>query len=185
VKTFPPDIQGEAVTLALIHGDRKAASIMASKYGVDAPVRRTISRWRNGATTSEVASAAVIESKEAVAGLLWSVVSEGASEMRKRIRNPKTRASEVAQMTRVAVEAHALLSGSPTARTESVVAVQQVDQLPGDEALVRRWARQLLDASDDELRAEMPQLLDAIRPQAAQLVDALEPSKRTEVDPDA
>jgi hypothetical protein len=168
--TYDAETKARAVALGMLHG----ADAAHRQMGPGAPSRRQISRWLAGQQIdSPLIEAVVIESKEAVAGVLWQVIAEGTAEMRRRIGAPKTRAGELAQMLKVAVEAHALLSGGPTARTETVVTGPDVpvEVTPDMERRLFAWARAVRDATDDEIRADLlePGSLEKMR----MMVDAI------------
>lgn len=137
LRTYSEAERAEAVALSLTIG----ADAAATRLGIP---RRNISRWRR---TPSPAVAGVIESSaQDVAAKLWEVVDAGATEALRRIRDPETRAGELAQLLKVAAEQHALLTGDVTARTET----RTRPALSDDE---QRQLREFLDSIEQHLDA--------------------------------
>lgn len=114
--------------------------------------RRSVANILARTPVAEVVSR---ETAERVAERLWSVVSAASDEALRRIADPRTKAGELALLLRIAAEQHALLTGGPTARTETVErTVFESPALTADEqAALRAWADTLLGLSDAELAA--------------------------------
>ena len=108
--------------------------------------RRTVSRW----LASPDATIVRAETREQVAERLWSAVVEGTEAVSAGLRDPKARLSDKASALRVVLEAHALLTGGPTARTEATVTTAPA--LTWQEAAdARHWLDTLEAATDEEL----------------------------------
>lgn len=137
--------RGEAVGLAMTIGTKAASA----KLGIP---RRTLSSWIQR-PTAEV-QGAIVATRDAVAGRLWEVIELGTDVMKRRLGDPKTRAGEVAQIVRTAMESHALITGGPTSRTEATVTNGYgIANLSEDEYRnAREFVRLVENATDDEIR---------------------------------
>ncbi|HEV2006065.1 MAG TPA: helix-turn-helix domain-containing protein [Candidatus Limnocylindrales bacterium] len=116
-RSYTEQERADAVGLALAVGAKQAAA----KLGIP---RRTISSWLQRPTPA--IEAAIVASEEMVASRLWQAIEEGASAVLVGMRDPKARLSDKASALRVVVEAHALISGGPTSRTESTITTGDV-----------------------------------------------------------
>jgi hypothetical protein len=134
-RSFTEAERAEAVGLALAVGAKEAAT----RLGIS---RRTVSSWLLR-RTPEIESA-IIRSRDDVAARLWDAVTAGTDAVLAGLRDPKARLGDKANALRIVVEAHALISGGPTARTENL-------NVNAD----------LLDAYTDERREELRKAMDA------------------------
>jgi len=104
--------RADAVGAALTVGTKAAAA----KLGIP---RRTLSSWLQR-PTAEI-QLAIGRSRDDVAARLWEAVTAGTDAVLTGLRDPKARLGDKANALRIVVEAHALVSGGATARTETAV----------------------------------------------------------------
>lgn len=144
LRTYSDGERAEAVALSLTIG----ADAAAKRLGIP---RRNISRWRR--TPTPVVAGVIEASAQDIARKLWEAVDAGTDAVLAGLRDPKGRLGDKANALRIVVEAHALLTGGPTARSESL----NVNVVPGDTPEFRRsaraWLDELIAAPDDELVA--------------------------------
>ena len=142
-RTYSAETKAEAVGLALSIGIRPAARRLGIPF-------RTIAHW----CEHPDAQAAILRSRESVAARLWQAVDAGTAAVLEGLRDPKARLGDKANALRVVIEAHALVTGGPTARMESlnVTLDARRDLEPSQAAALRDWIDTLLASSDDELR---------------------------------
>lgn len=129
------DTKAEAVALALVVGDTKAAE----QLGIP---RRTVSSWR--AKAEATADPIVLETKEQLVDLARDTAARALYRLRERIDDPSARVGELASALRVLVEAGQLLAGEATARIESTSVVASVNGGISDEERLelREWLTQ-------------------------------------------
>lgn len=111
--------------------------------------RRTISSWMR--TPSTEVQAAIGRSRDDVAARLWEAVTAGTDAVLTGLRDPKARLGDKANALRIVVEAHALLTGGPTARTATVDETPQISWEAEQAGIA--FLDDLLGKSDDELAA--------------------------------
>jgi hypothetical protein len=134
--------RADAVGLALTIGAKRAAAQL------DIP-RRTISSWLRSPAPS--LQAAILRNRDDVAARLWEAVTVGTDAVLAGLRDPKARLGDKASALRIVVEAHALISGGATSRSESTVTTGPA--MTWEQARDLRTFLDTLDAaSDDELR---------------------------------
>jgi transposase-like protein len=141
-RSYTDQERGEAVGLALAIGAKRAAA----QLGIP---RRTISSWIQ--TPSPGVQAAILRSRNDVAARLWEAVDAGTEAVLAGLRDPKARLGDKASALRIVVEAHALISGQATSRTESTVTTGPAMTWDQERDL-RTFLDTLEAASDDELR---------------------------------
>ena len=134
--------RADAVGLALAIGAKRAAE----QLGIP---RRTISSWLQ--TPTPGIEAAILRSRDDVAARLWEAVTTGTDAVLAGLRDPKARLGDKASALRIVVEAHALISGGATSRTESTVTTGPA-MTHEQERDLRVFLDALDAASDDELR---------------------------------
>ena len=111
--------------------------------------RRTVTAILGRTPVAEVVTSAT---REQVSAALWQVVAAGTEEALRRIRDPKTRAGEIAALIKVAAEQHALLTGDVTGRWEQVA--QEKPPLDWEQ---ERQLRQFIDAIEGATDEELEQ----------------------------
>ena len=114
-RSYTEQERADAVGLALAVGAKQAAAKLAIP-------RRTVSSWMQRPTPG--IAAAIGRSRDDVAARLWEAVTTGTDAVLAGLRDPKARLGDKASALRIVVEAHALISGGPTARTESTVTTE-------------------------------------------------------------
>lgn len=134
--------RASAVGIALTIGTKKAAV----QLGIP---RRTLSSWLQ--RQSPEVAAAIGRSRDDVAARLWEAVTAGTDAVLAGLRDPKARLSDKASALRIVVEAHALISGGPTSRTESVSTALPM-MSPEEETALRDFLRAVDGSTDDEIR---------------------------------
>jgi predicted DNA-binding protein (UPF0251 family) len=107
--------KAEAVRL----GDELTDDVAGEQLGIP---RRNISRWRR--STSPAIQAVILEGREAVIETLKEAQAIGARRLREIVSNPKSSARDITRAFEATSEHLALLSGGPTARTESTVTTE-------------------------------------------------------------
>jgi transposase-like protein len=133
--------RAEAVGLALAIGSKPAAA----RLGIP---RRTISSWLSNPGVG--LQNAILRSRDDVAARLWEAVTAGTDAVLAGLRDPKARLGDKANALRIVVEAHALISGGATSRTESTVTTQP-GMTPEQRDALADWIDTLQAASDEEL----------------------------------
>lgn len=134
--------RADAVGRALAVGAKKAAA----ELGIP---RRTLSSWLH--RPSPGVQAAIVSSEKDVAARLWEAVDAGTTAVLEGLRDPKARLGDKANALRIVVEAHALLTGGATARTENLNLNAEVGISDADRAIALEWLDTIQDASDEEL----------------------------------
>jgi hypothetical protein len=139
-RSYSATERAEAVGLALSIGVKAAGRKLGIPY-------RTVSHWLDRPDVQ----AAIVRSRDDVAARLWEAVTAGTDAVLAGLRDPKARLGDKASALRIVVEAHALISGGATSRTESFNV-----NAPALSEAERRDLRDFLDsidaATDDELR---------------------------------
>jgi hypothetical protein len=136
--------KAEAVKL----GSELTDDVAAERLGIP---RRNISRWRR--SSSPAIQAVVLEGREAVIQTLKEAQAIGARRLREIVSNPKSSARDITRAFEATSEHLALLTGGPTARTESTTMTHATDALTSEQRDdLRDFLDKLKDASDDELR---------------------------------
>jgi hypothetical protein len=110
-RAYTAQERADAVALALSQG----VTIAAKQSGVE---RHTLSRWLAAATSEDstaIGAVIVADTREAVAARIWSVFVAGIDALAERVKDPKTRAGDLARIVDVLGERYALLAGGPTA----------------------------------------------------------------------
>lgn len=130
--------RADAVGLALAMGTKQAAA----KLGIP---RRTLSSWVQR-PTAEV-QAAISRSRDDVAARLWEAVTTGTEAVLAGLRDPKGRLGDKANALRIVVEAHALITGGATARTENLNVNADAD-----------WTRPLTDDEAENVRQSFDEM---------------------------
>lgn len=138
-RTYSEAEKAEAVALSMTIPTKVAAKRLGIPW-------RTLYRWKQQPTP--VIAGIIEATRQDVASALWEVVAAGSQEALRRIRDPGTRAGELAQLLKVAAEQHALLTGGPTSRTET----RDTTVSDADRAQVYEFLDALDAATDDELR---------------------------------
>jgi transposase-like protein len=133
--------RAEAVGLMLAIGAKKAAA----QTGV--PLT-TLYSWRRQPTAT--VQAAIGRTRDDVAARLWEAVTAGTDAVLAGLRDPKARLGDKASALRIVVEAHALISGAATSRTETIKS--PMDGLtPAEQDSMRQFIVFVADATDEEL----------------------------------
>lgn len=109
-RRYTAEERAEAIALSLAVGPVEAARQLGMPPTSVASMRRR---------AVEAGDPVVLATREAVTERLREVVSAGADEMLRRVRDPKTPANAVAQIVDVASRNLALMTGGVTERTES------------------------------------------------------------------
>lgn len=153
---WPADRRAEAIGLGVSLGVIEAAK----RTGIP---RRTISKWLQEPDALIVRE----QTREDVAAALWQVVSEGTAEARRRIKDPATRAGELAQLIKVAADQYALLTGGVTDRTESLNVHAEAELIqPVTTATLRAQLAEFMamieNATDDEIAEHEHRVLQMI-----------------------
>lgn len=151
-RQWTEDERAKAIGLGMTRG-----AIVASKEtGIP---RRTITRW----LASPDAVVLRQESRAQVAEKLWSAVVEGTDAVVAGLRDPKARLGDKASALRIVVEAHALISGGATARTESTnLTVTRSEQDFEDDRHLAEFLDALDAATPEERAAYAPKLTAAL-----------------------
>lgn len=136
--------RAEAVGVALTIGTKKAAV----QLGIP---RRTLSSWLQR-PTAEV-QAAIVRTHDDVAARLWEAVTAGTDAVLAGLRDPKARLGEKATALRIVVEAHALITGQATSRTETTTLDTGPQLTDAERRAFVDFYDSLANASDDELDA--------------------------------
>lgn len=124
--------------------------------------RRSISRWLTSPQAMPIRQATDAE----IAESFKAIVTAGTAELLAGIRDPAAKLSDKARAVEVARESYLLLSGRATSRTESanlnvtangnLLTYQERQELA-------RWLDQVEPMTDEEIRAQLPDILTVIR----------------------
>lgn len=140
---YTPEQRAEAVGLAMTVGARAAGRQTGIPFGL-------IARWSKRPDLVPV----LLESRQQVADRLWLTIQEGTSAVLEGLKDPKQRLSDRASALRVAIEAHALLTGTSTANIATSTTTRAADALtPEEQEQASAFLRMVTSATDDELRA--------------------------------
>ena len=142
VRHYTDTEKAEAVGLALTVGD----DVAAAQLGIP---RRNLNRWRRSSTPA--AQAAISRTRDDVAARLWEAVTAGTDAVLEGPRDPASRLGDKASALRIVVEAHALISGAATSRTEVITEERREANVMMENAA--ESLRAFTAASDEELRA--------------------------------
>lgn len=141
--TWTDDQKARAVGLGLAVG----AIAASEQTGIP---RRTITRWLK--EPSGITTILRAETRQQVAERLWTAVVEGTDAVLAGLKDPKARLGDKASALRIVVEAHQLISGGPTSRTETTTASSVRPMSDYERAQLRDWIDAIQGSTDDELR---------------------------------